>query len=99
MPPRPRQRPEARARIDEGLALLPVSRDKTRGVFLLSQGRSFLKSGEIEQAAAVAAQSLDLAERIGADRCVALVREMAPDFAPYCGEASVAELLERLRTA
>ncbi|MEV6730650.1 helix-turn-helix transcriptional regulator [Streptomyces sp. NPDC051364] len=91
--------PEARARIDEGLALLPVSRDKTRGVFLLSQGRSFLKSGEIEQAAAVATQSLDLAERIGADRCVGLVRDMAPDFAPYRREASVGELLERLRSA
>lgn len=91
--------PEAHARIAEGLALLPASRDKTREVFLVTQGLSLLRAGEIAQAATVVTQSLDLAERIGADRCVSLVRDMALDFAPHRSEAGVGELLERLGKA
>ncbi|MFJ8430788.1 hypothetical protein ACIQ9P_05765 [Kitasatospora sp. NPDC094019] len=41
-------------------------------------------------------QSLDLATRIGADRCVTLVRELAPAFKPYHQVDGVADLMDRL---
>lgn len=88
---------EAQARIAEGMALLPRARDKTRGVFLSYQARGHLKAKDIEQALAVTNESLDLATRIGAPRCVALVRELAPAFRPYRQVDGVPELLERLR--
>ncbi|MEU1424868.1 helix-turn-helix transcriptional regulator [Kitasatospora sp. NPDC005751] len=90
---------EAHARIDEGMGLLPRSRDKTRGIFLTYEARSLLQAREIEQALAVTNQSLDLATRIGADRCVALVRELAPAFKQYRQVDGVADLMDRLRTS
>ncbi|MFE4516504.1 XRE family transcriptional regulator [Kitasatospora sp. NPDC056783] len=90
---------EAQARIAEGLALLPRVRDKTRGVFLTYQARGHLKAGDVEQAVSVAGESLDLATRIGAPRCVTLVREFAPAFEPYRRVDGVPEFLERLRAA
>ncbi|MFI5619595.1 hypothetical protein [Streptomyces sp. NPDC051567] len=89
----------ARARIGEGLALLPRARDKTRGVFRTYEARSLLRAREVEQALVVATESLDLATRIGADRCVTLVRELAPAFTPYRQVDGVPEFLERLRPA
>ncbi|MFE4356061.1 XRE family transcriptional regulator [Kitasatospora sp. NPDC056800] len=88
---------EARARIAEGMALLPRARDKTRGVFLTYQARGYLEAKEVEQAVSVTGESLDLATRIGAPRCVALVRELAPAFEPYRRVDGVPEFLERLR--
>ncbi|WP_327070847.1 helix-turn-helix transcriptional regulator [Kitasatospora sp. NBC_01302] len=90
---------EAHARIDEGMRLLPRSRDKTRGIFLTYEARSLLRACEIEQALAVTTESLDLAERIGAGRCITLVRELAPTFKRYHGIDGVPELIERLRAA
>nr|WSX20189.1 helix-turn-helix domain-containing protein [Streptomyces tubercidicus] len=90
---------EARARIDEGLTLLPRTRDKTRGVFRTYEARSLVQAREVEQALVVSTESLDLATRIGADRCVTLVRELAPAFKPYQQVDGVPEFLERLRTA
>ncbi|MER7759179.1 helix-turn-helix transcriptional regulator [Streptomyces sp. NPDC097619] len=90
---------EARHLIEQGLNLLPRTRDKTRGVFRTYEARSLLKAGEVDQALAVGTESLDLATRIGADRCVTLVRELAPGFAPYRSVDGVPEFLERLRTA
>ncbi|MFJ6616273.1 XRE family transcriptional regulator [Kitasatospora sp. NPDC091335] len=88
---------DARARIAEGVALLPRARDKTRGIFLTYQARSCLKAGDVEQALAVTGESLDLATRIGAPRCAALVRELAPAFKRYRRVDGVPEFLERLR--
>ncbi|WP_415939929.1 XRE family transcriptional regulator [Streptomyces sp. 039-1] len=52
--------------ITEGEQLLPVARDKTRGVFLTYQAASHLDQKEPEPAAAAATQALLLARRIGA---------------------------------
>ncbi|MFC4331850.1 helix-turn-helix transcriptional regulator [Streptomyces andamanensis] len=89
---------DARVRIGEGLSLLPRSRDKTRGVFRTYEARSLIRAGEVEQALAVSAESLDLAQRIGADRCVALVRDLGPEFRPYTAVDGVRDFLERLRS-
>ncbi|MFE2409030.1 helix-turn-helix transcriptional regulator [Kitasatospora sp. NPDC059408] len=90
---------EARLRMAEGMSLLPKSRDKTRGIFLTYQAKGFLRSNDVEQALAVTTESLDLATRIGAERCVALVRELAPAFRPYRRVDGVAEFVDRVRAA
>ncbi|MED7952063.1 hypothetical protein [Streptomyces sp. BE303] len=90
---------EAHVRIAEGLALLPKARDKTRGIFLTYQARGFLQTNDVEQALAVTTESLDLATRIGAERCVTLIRELAPAFKPYRQVDGVADLIERVRAA
>ncbi|WP_354644743.1 XRE family transcriptional regulator [Kitasatospora camelliae] len=90
---------EAHARIDEGMSLLPRSRDKTRGIFLTYEARSLLRAREVEQALAVANQSLDLATRIGAERCVTLIRELAPAFKPYRQVDGVTDVMDRLKAA
>ncbi|MGC5361633.1 XRE family transcriptional regulator [Streptomyces sp. DT24] len=90
---------EAHARIDEGMRLLPRTRDKTRGIFLTYEARSLLRAREVEQALVVTNESLALATRIGADRCVGLVRELIPAFKRYQQVDGVPELLERIRVA
>ncbi|MFJ4901631.1 helix-turn-helix domain-containing protein [Streptomyces sp. NPDC088727] len=89
---------EARTKMTEGMALLPKVRDKTRGIFLTYQAKGFLRSNDIEQALAVTTESLDLATRIGAERCVTLVRELAPAFKPYRQVEGVADFIDRLRS-
>ncbi|MFB7472028.1 helix-turn-helix transcriptional regulator [Kitasatospora sp. NPDC056184] len=88
---------EAHARIAEGMTLLPRARDKTRGIFLTYQAKGYLQANDVEQALAVTSESLDLATRIGAPRCVALVRELAPAFKPYHRVDGVPDFLERLK--
>ncbi|MFE5592929.1 XRE family transcriptional regulator [Streptomyces sp. NPDC056549] len=85
--------------IEEGMALLPGTRDKTRAVFLTYEAGSFLETGEVDRAAAAATQSLTLAKRIGAPRCVTLVRELAPAFEKYGTLNGVEDLLQRVRTS
>ncbi|MET9182397.1 helix-turn-helix transcriptional regulator [Kitasatospora aureofaciens] len=88
---------EAHARIAEGMALLPHARDKTRGIFLTYQAKGYLQTNDVEQALAVTNESLDLATRIGAPRCVALIRELTPAFNTYRKVDGVPEFLERLK--
>ncbi|MFJ5589121.1 XRE family transcriptional regulator [Streptomyces noursei] len=88
---------EAHVRIAEGMSLLPRARDKTRGIFLTYQAKGYLQSNDVEQALAVTSESLDLATRIGAPRCVALIRDLAPAFTPYRRVDGVPEFLERLK--
>ncbi|MEU7635022.1 helix-turn-helix transcriptional regulator [Streptomyces sp. NPDC039016] len=90
---------EAHVRIAEGMALLPHARDKTRGIFLTYQAKGYLQSNDVEQALSVTSESLDLATRIGAPRCVALVRDLAPAFKPYHQVDGVPEFLERLKAS
>ncbi|MER6443257.1 hypothetical protein ABT275_44275 [Streptomyces sp. NPDC001185] len=71
---------------------MPAARDKTRGVFLAHRSYSYLTAKEA--AAAAATESLLLAQRIGAPRCVNLVRDLLPRFQPYRQEQGVLELLE-----
>ncbi|MFD4634857.1 helix-turn-helix transcriptional regulator [Streptomyces sp. NPDC058284] len=85
--------------IGEGMALLPGARDKIRAVFLTYEAGSFLKAGEADQAAAAASQSLTLSSKIGAPRCVSLVRELTPGFEKYAGTGDVDDLLERVRAS
>jgi tetratricopeptide (TPR) repeat protein len=80
--------------ITEGERLLPAARDKTRGVFLAYRAASYLDLKEPEPAAEVAAQSLLLARRIGAPRCVQLVDDLLPRFQPYKDAPGVSELLQ-----
>lgn len=81
--------------IREGQAELPAARIKTYGVFQTYQARSYLELGEPEQAAAAATEALDLALRIGAPRCVELVRELSPRFEKFPTAEGVPELLAR----
>ncbi|MFJ7063002.1 multiprotein-bridging factor 1 family protein [Streptomyces microflavus] len=81
--------------IREGQAALPAARIKTYGVFQIYQARSYLELGEPEQAAAAATEALDLALRIGAPRCVQLVRELTPRFGHFPTAEGVPELLAR----
>lgn len=80
--------------ITEGEGLLPPARDKTRGVFLAYRAASYLDLKEPEPAAAAATESLLLARRIGAPRCVQLVDDLLPRFQPYGDAQGVAELLQ-----
>ncbi|MFF7705426.1 XRE family transcriptional regulator [Streptomyces lydicus] len=82
--------------IREGHSLLPPSRDKTRGIFLLYQAQNHLDVGEPDLAAAAGLESLLLAQRIGAPRCVQLVRELIPRFEGYREIQGVPELLDRV---
>ncbi|WP_107393252.1 transcriptional regulator [Streptomyces agglomeratus] len=84
---------QAHTLIAEGQALLPASRDKTRGIFLAYRAQGHLSRREPEAAAADALEALHLAERIGAPRCVQLVRDLAPAFTPYRAAEGVPELL------
>jgi transcriptional regulator with XRE-family HTH domain len=83
----------AHALIAEGQALLPPSRNKTRGIFLAYRAQGHLSRREPDAAAADALEAFQLAKRIGAPRCVQLVRDLAPDFAPYRNTQGVRELL------
>ncbi|MEU0390504.1 XRE family transcriptional regulator [Streptomyces chartreusis] len=81
--------------ITEGERLLPPARDKTRGVFLAYRAASYLDQKEPEPAAAAATQSLLLARRIGAPRCIRLIEDLLPRFQPYARAQGVPELLQR----
>ncbi|MBT2409394.1 XRE family transcriptional regulator [Streptomyces sp. ISL-12] len=80
--------------IAEGEALLPSARDKTRGVFLAYRAASYLDQKEPEPAATAATQSLLLARRIGAPRCISLVNDLLPRFQPYHRAQGVSELFQ-----
>lgn len=81
--------------IEEGQCLLPPRRDKTRGVFLAYRAKTHLDLGEPDLAAAFATESLELAHRIGAPRCVELVRGLVPRFTAFSDVEGVPELLDR----
>ena len=87
---------EAHERISEGIALLPSARNKTRAVFLVYQARGLLQRGEVDEALSVTAESWDLANRIGAQRCLTLVHELAPRFGKFKQIAAVRDLLEHV---
>ncbi|GGZ81550.1 helix-turn-helix transcriptional regulator [Streptomyces echinoruber] len=91
------QRRRAHQLMDEGIALLPATRAKTRAVFLTYQAETYLRDGEVELAAETATRSLDLANRINAPRCVTMIHDLEPTLSPYAHTAGVDELLERLR--
>ncbi|MEU6381645.1 XRE family transcriptional regulator [Streptomyces sp. NPDC046909] len=80
--------------ITEGERLLPAARDKTRGVFLAYRAASHLDQHEPEPAAAAAIESLILARRLGAPRCIKLVDDLLPRFHPYRQAQGVTALLE-----
>ncbi|MFI2765229.1 hypothetical protein ACH5A3_41465 [Streptomyces echinatus] len=88
---------QAHRLIAEGQVLLPASRDKPRGVFLAYRAQGHLSRRDPEAAAADALEALHLAERIGAPRCVQLVRDLAPAFTPYRTGAGRARTAARRR--
>ncbi|MEU2354416.1 helix-turn-helix transcriptional regulator [Streptomyces misionensis] len=87
----------AHALIAEGQALLPPTRDKTRGIFLAYRAQGHLSRRAPDAAAADALEAFQLAKRIGAPRCVQLVRDLVPGFAPYQKAQGVPELLNAVR--
>ncbi|MFE9613171.1 XRE family transcriptional regulator [Streptomyces sp. NPDC006012] len=91
------QRRQAHRLMDQGIALLPTPRSKTKSVFLTYQAETYLRDGSPDIAAETATRSLDLAEQIDAPRCVAMVRDLEPAFTPHAHTGGVGELLERLR--
>ncbi|MFH0180983.1 hypothetical protein ACIA6D_41450 [Streptomyces cacaoi] len=62
-------------------------------MFLAYRATSYLDQKEPEPAAAAATQSLLLARRIGAPRCVHLIDDLLPRFQPYARVQGVSELL------
>ncbi|MFV0131653.1 hypothetical protein ACLGI4_28850 [Streptomyces sp. HMX112] len=87
---------QAHRLIAEGEALLPTSRDKTRGIFPAYRAQGHLSRREPEAAAADALDALHLAERIGAPRCVQLVRYLVPAFASYRTAEGGPQLLQAI---
>ncbi|MDX3366185.1 helix-turn-helix transcriptional regulator [Streptomyces sp. ME02-6987-2C] len=79
--------------ITDGERLLPAHRGKTRGIFLAYQAASHLDLKEPEPAATAAIQSLLLARRIHAPRCISLVEDLIPRFQPYRQTPGVTDLL------
>ncbi|GJF26525.1 multiprotein-bridging factor 1 family protein [Streptomyces sp. HO565] len=79
--------------ITDGERLLPAQRGKTRGIFLAYQAANHLDLKEPEPAAAAATQSLLLARRIHAPRCIRLVEDLIPRFQPYRQIPGVNDLL------
>ncbi|MFF7359017.1 XRE family transcriptional regulator [Streptomyces filipinensis] len=79
--------------IREGQKLLPPSRAKTHAVFRAYEARSHLEAREPERAAAAALEALQVAQRIGAPRCISLVRDLVPSFEAYPHAQGVRELL------
>jgi hypothetical protein len=80
--------------ISGGERLLPERRGKTRCVLLAYRAASYLDLKEHEPAAVAATQSLLLARRTGAPRCVRLVEDPLPRFQPYARAQGVTELLQ-----
>jgi hypothetical protein len=80
--------------ISEGERLLPEARGKIRNVFLDYRAASYLNRKKPEPAAAATTQSLLLARRTGAPRCVRLIEDLLPRFQPYARTQGVAELLQ-----
>ncbi|GAA4238076.1 hypothetical protein GCM10022254_52460 [Actinomadura meridiana] len=93
------QRPQAHQLMNEGITLLRPTRSKTRAVYWTYQAQTYLKDGEPEIAADAATRSLELASRIDAPRCIAMVRDLEPQLAPYARITEVDELLQRLRAS
>ncbi|MGW1170563.1 hypothetical protein [Streptomyces sp. NPDC002550] len=83
--------------MDEGMSLLPATRSKTRSMFLAYQAETHLRAGDADIAADTATRACDLATRINAPRCVTMVRDLKPKFAPYGHITGVDELLGPLR--
>ncbi|KUF17466.1 hypothetical protein AT728_16210 [Streptomyces silvensis] len=89
------QQRQAHRLMAEGITLLPATRPKTTAVFLAYQAETYLRGGEPEMAAETATRSFTLARRLGATRCVTMVRDLEPQLAPYARVPPVAELLEQ----
>lgn len=83
----------AQDQISQGIALLPPARNKTKAVFLAYEAESLLAQGDITQAAELARNSLQLAQQIGASRCVQQIRDLSTIFAPHLSDHSVEHLL------
>ncbi|MCC3768181.1 XRE family transcriptional regulator [Streptomyces sp. UNOC14_S4] len=87
---------QAHALIQEGTGVLPVAREKTRAVFLAYEAENYLRSGEIDQAAHAAHTAFTMADRIGAPRCTALIRGLAPAFGEHRAAPGVEQLLDTI---
>ncbi|MGQ4390122.1 XRE family transcriptional regulator [Streptomyces sp. SAS_270] len=85
--------------ITQGVALLPISRNKSRVVFLAYEAESLLDQSEIDHSASTAHEALTLAQQIGASRCVRQISDLAPRFTPHRQVPGVEQLLHSVRTA
>ncbi|MEU5425115.1 helix-turn-helix transcriptional regulator [Streptomyces olivoreticuli] len=85
--------------IEEGTGLLPRARMKTQAIFLVYEADSFLRSGDVDEAASAASTALTMVSGMGAPRCVALVRDLVPAFKKHTTVEGVPELLELVRAS
>ncbi|RLV09056.1 hypothetical protein CTZ27_06850 [Streptomyces griseocarneus] len=88
---------QAHALIQEGTGVLPLAREKTRAVFLAYEAENYLRGGEIDQAAHAAHTAFTMADSIGAPRCTALIRGLAPGFRKHREAPGVERLLDAIR--
>ncbi|WP_067966337.1 hypothetical protein [Nocardiopsis trehalosi] len=82
----------AAASIEEGLALLPQHRTRTRAVMGVYAAHAALDRGQVAGAAVTAHRALDTARETGAARCIALAHGFLPRLDPYRGVREVEEL-------
>lgn len=83
-------------RMEHGISLLQPHRDKTKSVFLAYTADAHLQRGEAAQGIVLAGQALDIAERIGATRCVDLIGRFARGIDPSRRIPGAHELISRL---
>ncbi|MFB8084952.1 XRE family transcriptional regulator [Streptomyces sp. NPDC055992] len=84
--------------INQGVALLPAARDKTRAVFLTYRAETLLQQGDIDHSAATAHQALQLAQQMGASRCVRQIAALTPRYQLHQSVHDVQQLLATLQT-
>ncbi|MFJ5121861.1 helix-turn-helix domain-containing protein [Kitasatospora sp. NPDC088548] len=82
--------------IERGVAAMTGHREKTSAVFLAYETEALLRTDAVDQAADCALRALEIADRIGAPRCVDLVRATASEFSKHRTVSGVDQVLARL---
>ncbi|WP_421106436.1 XRE family transcriptional regulator [Streptomyces sp. NEAU-S77] len=87
---------QADRQITQGIARLPESRTKTKAIFYAYQADSLLSQGDVDQAAVTAHQAVQLAQPLGASRCIQQISDLVPRFTAHTNISSVEHLLHNL---
>jgi D-serine deaminase-like pyridoxal phosphate-dependent protein len=78
------------------LASYDAARARERSLYLTWLADTYVHAREIEQAATVAGEALDLAERVNSPRSRDRVQQVGEHLAPYRRAAAVRDFEERL---
>ncbi|RNG26243.1 XRE family transcriptional regulator [Streptomyces botrytidirepellens] len=87
---------QADHQITQGIALLPERRTKTKAIFYAYQADNLLSQGDVDQAAVTARQAVQLAQPLGASRCIQQISDLIPRFIPHTKISAVEHLLHDL---